>query len=176
MGAGAVACWSSAFSTRGELESPGTAAANSLYSTGPTSRDHRYLLTISISTIASSSSSSSSTITITVTSSFHFFFFVFFTPYQLFLSLSYSFSSQYCRDVPFVFLLLRCVLHSGSCAPLLHSPTESTFRRVIRSTILSIECRRITSVDKKFSRLGRSQRFFHSTRFEFFDREIDTKK
>lgn len=59
------------------------------------------------------------------------------------LSLSYSFSSQYCRDVPFVFLLLRCVLHSGSCAPLLHSPTESTFRRVIRSTILSIECRRI---------------------------------
>ena len=33
-----------------------------------------------------------------------------------------------------------------------------------------------TSVDKKFSRLGRSQRFFHSTRFEFFDREIDTKK
>lgn len=146
MGAGAVACWSSAFSTRGELESPGTAAANSLYSTGPTSRDHRYLLTISISTIASSSSSSSSTITITVTSSFHFFFFfVFFTPYQLSLSLSlsYSFSSQYCRDVPFVFLLLRCVLHSGSCAPLLHSPTESTFRRVIRSTILSIECRRI---------------------------------
>ena len=63
MGAGAVASWSSAFSTRGGLESRATVAANSLYSTGQTSRDHRYLLTISTSTTTATTITTTTTTT-----------------------------------------------------------------------------------------------------------------